>query len=223
MRLQRDEVIAGYVEELERFEALIRSLDDKGWEAPTRCEGWTSRDVSAHVIGTLADITSGRFDGLGTPEGIARAVAERRGRSQAELADELVNVRKVGDDLLNSFDDEAWAGPAPNDSAPSVGEGVEALWYDVFVHNQDIRAATGQPAEITPGLRASVAHLADVLTHDSYGDATLALDGLEEFPVGGGGGQRITGDPLQFVLVATGREDPATMGLDERINVYRNA
>ena len=222
MRLGREEVISGYQDELVRFEELIRSLDDAGWQAPTRCEGWTSADVAAHVIGILTDITQGKFDGLGSPEGIARTVEERRGRSQAELADELEHARKAGADILNSFDEAAWAGPGPNDVSPSVGEGVEALWYDAYIHNQDIRAATGQPSEVTPGLRAAVAHLADLLTHDAYGPATLALAGLEEFPVGDGSGQRITGDPLQFVLVATGRADPATMGLDKRINVYRN-
>ncbi len=48
----------------------------------------------------------------------------------------------------------------------------------------------------------------------------LALEGLPEFPVSGGGGRRIDGDPLVFTLVATGRADPATLDLDEGVNVY---
>jgi len=35
-----------------------------------------------------------------------------------------------------------------------------------------------------------------------------------------GGGEKITGDPLQFVLAATGRRDPAPLGLGADINVY---
>ena len=221
MRLGREEVIAGYTEELERFEELIRSLDDKGWQAPTRCEGWTPADVSAHVVGTLSDITNGNFDRIGSPEGLAAMVEERKGRSQAELADELQGVAKAGREILASFDDASWAGPGPGNVSPSVGEGVEALWYDAYIHNQDIRAAVGEPPVRGPGLRVAVAHLADLREPDEYGAATLALDGIEEFPVSGGG-ERITGDPLQFVLVATGREDPSTMGLDPKINVYRN-
>lgn len=221
MRLGREEVIAGYTEELERFEELVRGLDEKAWQTPTRCEGWTPADIAAHVTGTLTEIANGRFDGIGSPEGIARVVAERKGRSPAELGDELQQARKSGNDILGSFDDESWAGPGPNDVSPSVGEGVEALWYDAYIHNQDIRAATGQPSERGPGLRVAVAHLADLLEHDGYGPTTLALDGMEEFRVSGGG-ERITGDPLQFVLVATGREDPSTMGLRPEINVYRN-
>jgi hypothetical protein len=36
----------------------------------------------------------------------------------------------------------------------------------------------------------------------------------------GGGGEKITGDPLEFVLVATGRADPSPWGLDESVNIY---
>jgi hypothetical protein len=31
----------------------------------------------------------------------------------------------------------------------------------------------------------------------------------------------VSGDPYDFVLVATGRGDPATFGLDETVNIYR--
>jgi hypothetical protein len=34
------------------------------------------------------------------------------------------------------------------------------------------------------------------------------------------GGRRIDGDALQFVLVATGREDPASLDLDASVNLY---
>ena len=48
---------------------------------------------------------------------------------------------------------------------------------------------------------------------------TLELDGIERIEVAGGG-LSITGDPLTFVLAATGRADPTPMGLPESINVY---
>ena len=65
-------------------------------------------------------------------------------------------------------------------------------------------------------------HLAALLEAGGWGPATLALDGMEEVLVGDGRGPRVTGDPHQFVLVATGRADPATLGLDEAVNVYRS-
>jgi hypothetical protein len=48
----------------------------------------------------------------------------------------------------------------------------------------------------------------------------VALDGIESFDVSGGG-QTISGDPLAFVLAGTGRGDPAAIGLDETVNIYR--
>ncbi len=68
--------------------------------------------------------------------------------------------------------------------------------------------------------RVAISHLAQVLSDQGYRPVTLQLEGLDPFPVSGGG-PAITGAPDQFVLVATGRADPARIGLDEAINVYR--
>ena len=222
MALPRDEVVEGFTDELERFEALMRSLDGEAWERPSRCAGWRVADVAAHVTGQLADINAGRFEGLGTPEVTEREVDERRGRSPQEVADELHEVRTVGAATLAGLDDEAWKGPAPAGLLPTLGDGVEALWYDAWLHADDIRAAAGLPTERSAGLRASVVHVAALLEATGWGPATIAVDGVEAVPVGDGSGTRVTGDPHQFVLVATGRADPATMGLDETVNVYRS-
>jgi|SRR5829696_4560232 len=221
MALPRDEVVEGFPQELVRFEALVRSLDEEQWEAPSRCTGWRVADVAAHVTGQLADVTAGRFEGLGTPEVTDREVDERRGRTPKELADELHESAAVGAATLAALDDEAWAGPAPAGLLPTLGDGVEALWYDAWVHGDDIRAAAGLPPERSPGLRAAVVHVAALLGANGWGPATLALDGVEEVPVSGGGGRRVTGDAHRFVLAATGRADPGPLGLDETVNVYR--
>lgn len=222
MALPRPEVVAGTAEELRRFEELIRSLDEGAWGKATRCEGWSVADVAAHVTGTLADIAAGRLAELGQPETPARHAAERRGRGRDAVADELHAAAKVGNDLAASFDDAAWDGPAPAAIPGTLGEGVEAIWYDTYVHAEDIRDALGLEPARGPGLRAAVSHLADLLSREGWGPATLALDDVEELPVSGGGGRRVTGDPLTFVLVATGRADPALAGLDETVNVYRS-
>jgi uncharacterized protein (TIGR03083 family) len=220
MSLPRSDIVAGTPDELQRFEELIRSLDQAAWSTPTRCEGWTVADVAAHVTGTFADIAAGRFEELAAPDATERQTAERRGRTPEEVADELHVAGKTSLDLAASFDDAAWEGPAPAGIPGTLGEGAEAIWYDAYVHREDICAALGREPARGPGLRAAVSHLAVLLTREGWGPATLALDGLEEFPVSGGG-PRIEGDPLTFVLVATGRADPGLLGLDERVNVYR--
>jgi uncharacterized protein (TIGR03083 family) len=219
--LPREEVLEGLQDELVRFGELVGSLSPDELAQPTRCAGWTVGDVAAHMIGDMADITSGRFDRLGNPELNQSVVDERKGMTAAELVEELQGVQKAGVDIMAVIDDDAWAGPAPGDLGIPLGEGVEALWYDAYVHGEDIRAALGRPSTTGPGLKASVSHVADLLTTAGWGPATLALDGMPEFTVSGGGGRRVTGDPLEFVLAATGRTDPAPLGLDETVNVYR--
>ena len=120
--------------------------------------------------------------------------------------------------LLGALDDGTWNGPS---GVPDLtfGRGVLTLWYDAFVHADDIRAALGRPPETGPGLAASVEYLAGELTTRGWGPATLALAGLPRHDVGAGG-REVGGDPMQFVLVATGRAAPETMGLDPGVSIY---
>jgi uncharacterized protein (TIGR03083 family) len=217
--LPREEVVPGTLAEFEAFEALVRSLDSSELEVASRCTGWSAGDVAAHVIGQLADITAGNFDGLGSPEVTERQVVERRGRSSAELADELAGARVLAVAILDTFDEAAWAGPGPTGDG-TLGDGVESLWFDAAMHADDIRDAIGRPGDLSSALRPSVSHIAWQLTEQGHAPVTLALDGIEEFPVSGGG-RAITGSPQEFVRVACGRGDPATFGLDDTINIYR--
>jgi uncharacterized protein (TIGR03083 family) len=219
MALPRTTVTAGLLQELDDFSALVRTLTDQEWSTPSRCEGWTVGDVARHLTGSMTDVTTGNLDGIGTPEGTQREVDERRGRTPGEIADELDAATKASADMVTLFDDDAWNGPAPAGLPYSLGVGVEALWYDAYLHADDIRAAVGRPPERGPGLEASVSHVAYFLEDRSWGPATLALDGMREYEIGGGG-RRITGDPLAFVLAATGRADPAPLGLDATVDIY---
>src|SRR5437773_2308155 len=110
MVLPRTEAVAGMLEEYQDFGELVVSLSDEEWQRPTRCEGWTVADVAAHVVGQLTDVVTGKLDGLGTPEVTTREVEERRGKSPAELAEELAHSGKLGADIAATFDDAAWNG-----------------------------------------------------------------------------------------------------------------
>lgn len=219
MTLSIAEVKAGVVAEHDAFADFIEGLNGEEWATPSRCEGWTCADVAAHVTGGIADIAAGRFDGLGSPEVTKREVAERRGRTPAELAKELRDAMKVNQELLDAFDEEAWGSPSPGGYEGTTLQGVEALSYDAYLHANDIRAAIGRPEERGEGLRTAVHHVAFELEKRGWGPATLALEGIEEVGIGGGG-VRITGDALQFILTATGRADPSSLDLDASVNIY---
>lgn len=176
-------------------------------------------DVAGHVIGTVADLAAGRLEGQGSPEVTARQARERRGHTPDALVEELAAALPAVEGLLATLPEEAWTGPSFTDPRYPLGFAVEALWYDAYVHGEDVRAALSLPPGRGAGLRCAVHHTAGYLEHRGWGPATLALEGMERLDISGGG-REITGDPLDFVLAATGRRDPATLGLDASINVY---
>lgn len=222
MTLSRSVAVPGMIGEYEAFTDLIEALSLEQWAAPTRCQGWTVAGVAAHVVGQLTDVGNLRLDGLGTPEVTARQVQERQGRTPADLAEELRNSAKLGADLAAGFDDAAWDAPAPPGVAGTLGFGIEALWYDTYVHADDIRHALGIPSVRSDGLLVSLSHLAQILSDRGWEAAELRFPPYGSFPVSGGGGRVIEGDPLAFVLAATGRCDPASLGLPDSVNVYRD-
>lgn len=220
MTLSRQVVVPGMSAEYQTFGELIRGLSGSQWESPTRCEGWRVADVAAHVIGQLTDVVNFRLEGLGTAEVTARQTEERKGRAPTELADELDASAKLAGDLIAAFDDDAWEAPGPQGGS-TLGFGVESLWFDTYLHDDDIRSALGMPSRRTEALRPSLSHLAHVLSEQGWGPADLAFEGFESFPVSGGGQKTISGDAFEFVLASTGHGDPASLGLDDTVNIYR--
>ena len=219
MTLDRAIVLAGIADELRSFGDLVGSLKVDSLGTPSRCAGWTVADIAGHVVGIAVDITQGRLEGLGTVAVTQRQADERAGRTAQELTDELANAGPVLSALLASFPEEAWEGPATNDPDYTLGFAIEAIWYDAYLHGDDIRDALELPSARGAGLRAAVHHVAGYLEHRAWGSATLELNGVERINVAGGG-PKIIGDPLEFVLAATGRLEPSVMGLDPTIDVY---
>ena len=223
MTLARSVVVPGMIAEYGTFADLLEGLSPEEWETPTRCAGWRVADVAAHVVGQLSDVAALRLDGLGTPEVTARQVDERRGRTSIDLADELRTGTKAAAELAEAFDDAAFAADGPQGNGQTLGYGLEALWFDTYLHGGDILDALDLPASLpSSGFAPSVSHISDTLSQEGAKPATIRLNGLDEFLVSGGDDSRvIKGDPMQFILVATGRADPATMGLEPEINIYR--
>jgi uncharacterized protein (TIGR03083 family) len=216
----REEIIQTFRDGLTRFSALVRPLTTEQLATPSRCEGWTVGDVAGHFIGSIAEIAAGQVEGQGTPAVTQRQVEERRGRTGVELADELDAAATAVPALLAAFPPDAWDAPLPGFNG-TLAEGVEALAFDGAVHADDIDDALGLGHHPTSAeLVAALSHVAFHLEAQGWGPATLALDGMPEVDIKGGG-ERITGNPGLFVLAATGRGNPADFGADETLNIYR--
>lgn len=90
------------------------------------CPGWTVRDVVAHLAGGLGDFLARDFDAGGYANHGERTVAERRGRSLAEVLAEWGRHRADAGEIL---------------AAPTGG----VLVAEIIAHEQDVRAALGRP------------------------------------------------------------------------------
>jgi uncharacterized protein (TIGR03083 family) len=212
--LSRTDLSNGALAEYDAFAELVEGLTEKEWNAAARCTGWQARDVAGHVVGLAEDTAAGVPGSRNADEEAASVRHETPARAAARLRTAVAALRA----LLDVIDDDAWNGPSGVPDL-TLGEGVLTLWFDTYVHADDIRAAVGRTSARGDGLNASIAYLARQLTAKGWGPATLALDGVGRQDIGGGGPE-ITGDAVQFVLVATGRAEAATLGLDPDVSIY---
>jgi len=212
--LSRNHLSNGALAEYDAFAELIEGLTEKEWNAAARCTGWQARDVAGHVVGLAEDTAAGVPGSRNADEEAASVRHETPAGAAARLRTAIASLRA----LLDVIDDDAWNGPSGVPDL-TLGEGVLTLWFDTYIHADDIRAAVGRPSARGDGLDASIAYLARQLTAKGWGPATLALDAGGRQDIGGGG-RELTGDAMQFALVATGRADPATMDLDPDVNIY---
>lgn len=91
-------IVAALAEQQAELGSLLDELDDAGWQAPSRCEGWTVADTVLHlaqtnemalasVRGTFAETAAALAEGLPTmstiDEGVDAMVARERGAPPA--------------------------------------------------------------------------------------------------------------------------------------------
>lgn len=143
----KPDLAALYQDTHERLAALVAGLDAAALAAPVpACPGWSVRDVVAHLLAITEDALAGRLTGPPTEEQTAAQVARFRGHDiQDMLASWAVTAPQFGQ-LIAAF--EVWPGV-----------------IDIASHEQDIRAAVGQPgARDTEVVRRCADALIEYLT-----------------------------------------------------------
>jgi uncharacterized protein (TIGR03083 family) len=181
--MQTDEIYGGTAR---RLSDLLDDLDDAAWSTPvTATPSWTVRDLVAHLAGLTADVQAGRLEGAGTDEWTARQIAERDGRSAAEVLAE-------------------WRAGFPKIEAMLArGEGSPAFAYDVLVHEHDIRGALGHAgisdlATVTAVVEPLVQYLGARITKAEKPALKLLVDGSEW--VAGSGDPKVTAETGLYEL-----------------------
>jgi len=198
----REPIVEVLADEWAEIVALGNDLGPEQWDSPSECPGWTVRDLVSHMVGTERSL-------LGEPEppeppptphvknevgaSNERWVAERRHRPGSYVLAEFaaVTVRRLAE--LRSrpaarFDE---VGPSPVGMVP-YREFLAVRVMDCWVHEQDIRVATGRPGRIE-GEPAAVA-LGRIAAAMPFvvGKRAAAPEGSSvRFEVTGPGGRRL--------------------------------
>src|SRR5205809_12738 len=154
MNVTQKELAAAMRDERERLVRYLESVPETAWDKPSLCEGWTVKDLVAHLVGNAADMVAQKFDGAGSPEYNQRQLDERAGHSAAELLAEWAEQGPAFEAGIEILDDNFWN--TPYLEFGTVGEALQRLVEDIWVHGQDIRIPLGDSPTAGPGLDATL-------------------------------------------------------------------
>jgi uncharacterized protein (TIGR03083 family) len=163
-------IVPATVRQRRRLLDVLGSLTNDQWAAPSRCEGWSVRDVAAHLAGVdsywLASVAAGLagepttflrgFDPKATP---AAMVGAGGAKSPAATLAELRAATTALCDLIEGLDESALSELAESPPGHVAIRDVlhHALW-DAWVHERDVALPLGlvpaeEPDEIVASLR----------------------------------------------------------------------
>ena len=140
-----------------RLGAVLADLTDAQWRAPTRCEGWTVRDVVSHLVTTnqfwAASIDAGcrgeptrilaAFDPVATPAALVDATQDASAELTRDLFCETAAALAAS---VRAVDDWTALAEAPPGHVALALVAAHALW-DAWIHERDILLPLGLEQE----------------------------------------------------------------------------
>ncbi|MFJ7112090.1 TIGR03085 family metal-binding protein [Streptomyces albogriseolus] len=183
---------------------LADLLETAGPEAPTLCEGWTTRDLAAHVV-----VRERRPDAAGGM--LVKQLASRLERVTAEFLakpyDELIGLIRTGPPRFSPF------------SLKQIDEMSNVIEF--YVHTEDVRRAQPDwtPRELDPvfqdALWSRLERSARLMGRGVPTGLVLRRpDGQTAVARRGAPVVTVTGEPSELVLFAYGRQSAAKVELD---------
>ncbi|MGR6321078.1 TIGR03085 family metal-binding protein [Micromonospora soli] len=179
-------------------EALADLLLDLGPDAPTLNEGWSTRDLAAHLL--VRERRPDAAGGILLPPLRGHGEAVRRRVAAGPYADLVARLRRppVWSPVSNRLTDEL------------------ANTLEFFIHHEDVRRAQPGwlPRDLPAGLQAALwrrgALLARAALRRFPADLLVQAPGFGERTVGRGGERlRLVGAPGELVLFLSGRQRAA--------------
>lgn len=187
---------------------LADLLEAEGPEAPTLCEGWTTRDLAAHVV-----VRERRPDAAGGI--LIKQLAARLDRAMEEFAarpyEELIRLIRSGPPRFSPF------------SLKQIEEASNTVEF--YVHTEDVRRARPDwaPRELDAVFQDALwSRLERTARLVGRGVPTgLVLrrpDGQTAVAHRGTPVVTVTGEPSELLLFSYGRQDAARVALDGEEN-----
>lgn len=174
-----------------------------GPDAPTINEGWTTRDLAAHLVVRERRPDAGPGIWLPVLRGYSERVRTDYARRPFPELVALVRQPPVWSPLSNPLTDEL------------------ANLMEFFIHHEDVRRAVPDwtPRDVPPGEQAAlwkrVAALSRLHLRRFTGAVRVVADGYGEVSTGGGGEPvLISAPPGELVLFLTGRQRVARVQVD---------
>lgn len=138
------------VQQRARMASRLAELDARQWATPSRCDGWTVKDVIAHLVGTnqfwtisLASALAGEptryltgFDPVATPPSMVEGL---RSLSPAETLEHFARTSDELSATVTGLDPTTWEilAEAPPGHVPIAVVLLHALW-DSWIHERDV-------------------------------------------------------------------------------------
>ncbi|MGW1002866.1 TIGR03085 family metal-binding protein [Streptomyces sp. NPDC002520] len=183
---------------------LADLLETMGPEAPTLCEGWTTRDLAAHVV-----VRERRPDAAGGL--LVKQLAPRLDRVMAEFTakpyEELLQLIRTGPPRFSPF------------ALKQVDEASNTVEF--YVHTEDVRRAQPDwsPRELDPVFQDALWSRLDRMARVMGRGAPTGLvlrrpDGQTAVAHRGTPVVTATGEPAELLMFAFGRQDTADVQLE---------
>ena len=182
--------------------ALADLFETLGPDAPTLCEGWTTRDLAAHLVlrERRPDASGGIM--LKALTGWARHVQD--GIAAQEWRALVAQVRA-----------RPWWSPISN---PLLDEATNRIEF--FIHHEDVRRAQDGweprqlPAEFSEALWGRLRSLAKLVLRKTPATVTVTAPGFGSVTAGRGGpAVDLVGPPQELLLFLSGRQARARVEL----------
>lgn len=223
--IDRDEMVGLATTEYDRLLTHLRELSPSDWELPTACDGWSVRDVVAHLLGAAEANASQLENARQAIRGLPRARRTARPPVDGINDVQVEDRRHLGPDELiariERIAPKAIRGrartpaplrrislPGPLGGRITLGKLMDVIYTrDQWMHRIDLARATGREPLATADHDGRI--VADVvrdwaLTHGQ--PVTVTLDGTAggRYEQGAGGPTHHL-DALDFCLAVSGR------------------